>query len=701
MGTNKMVVAAAVLLVAGVAQADVFNMGGTRNPMTGEWTGLASVETVFVGDPGNAADTVAHSGNPAGQGSVAYTYNIGTYEVTAGQYTAFLNAVAMTDAYALYNTKMSDTSSGSGITRSGSAGTYAYAVNSNFANRPVNYVSWGDAARFANWLSNGQPTTGVQNASTTETGVYTLNGATTAAQLMAVSVPSAATRATWASGTTSKWLLTSEDEWYKGAYYKGGSTNAGYWDCPTRSNTGPGNNLADPSGNNANYYTGAGSYPIDSGKYTTVVGEFQNSPSPYGTFDQGGNVFEWNEANLYGSYRGMRGGSFITYGDSYLLAPERQYNDPSNEIDKIGFRVVQVPEPASIALLALGGVAILRRRRSRAVLPAVLAVILGLSGLASADTPAPWPTNWNNWNDPALWCTVGDPGNATDTTGYGAVVYTYKIGKFEVTAGQYTAFLNAVAATDTCALYNTKMWSDKYGCNIQQTGSSGSYTYIVASDYANRPVNFVSWGDAARFANWLTNGQPTGAQSLSTTENGSYYLNGATSETALMTVTRAANAKYVIPTENEWYKAAYYKGGSTNAGYWDYPTQSNTAPGRDMTDSSGNNANYDRLSGEPPIDSGEYVTTVVGEFQNSPGPYGTFDQGGNVWELDETNVGGARGLRGGSFGAAYFDLQAEYRIPGSPTREGYGWGFRIAEVPEPTSMVLLALGGLAVLRRRR
>jgi hypothetical protein len=73
--TWMMMVALAVM-TASVAHADVFNMGGTRNA-DGKWTGLASLETVPVGDAGNAADTAAHSGNSAGQGAVAYNYNIG------------------------------------------------------------------------------------------------------------------------------------------------------------------------------------------------------------------------------------------------------------------------------------------------------------------------------------------------------------------------------------------------------------------------------------------------------------------------------------------------------------------------------------------------------------------------------------------------------------------------------------------------
>ncbi|GAG10088.1 unnamed protein product, partial [marine sediment metagenome] len=88
----------------------------------------------------------------------------------------------------------------------------------------------------------------------------------------------------------------------------------------------------------------------------------ENSDSPYGTFDQGGNVWEWNEA-LIGSSRGLRGGSFNYYDDS-LHASHRGYSDPSGEYGLFGFRVSEVPEPATLTLLTLGGLAILRRRRS-------------------------------------------------------------------------------------------------------------------------------------------------------------------------------------------------------------------------------------------------------------------------------------------------------------------------------------------------
>ncbi|HOW74072.1 MAG TPA: SUMF1/EgtB/PvdO family nonheme iron enzyme [Phycisphaerae bacterium] len=320
-----------------------------------------TIQTVPVGNPGNVGELSGEGAGGYGPdricGAVDYTYNVGMYEVTAGQYTAFLNAVAGVDTYWLYNRSMSRLDNGSGITRSG-GGTvgnpYIYSVASDFANRPVNYVSYWDCCRFANWLHNGQPG-GAQGATTTERGAYTLDG------YNGFHGWTIQRNAGW------KWAVTSEDEWYKAAYYKGGATNAGYWDYPTSSDAAPGRDMTDASGNNANQRTGSGPYPIDSGKYTTVVGEFQNSDSPHGTFDQGGNVWEWNEAivsqDATYAYRGWRGGAFYNSG-YYLLASYRSWRNPAVEDNSIGFRVVQVPEPAAFTLLVLGGWAVIRRRRS-------------------------------------------------------------------------------------------------------------------------------------------------------------------------------------------------------------------------------------------------------------------------------------------------------------------------------------------------
>jgi len=305
---------------------------------------------------------------------------------------------------------------------------------------------------------------------------------------------------------------------------------------------------------------------------------------------------------------------------------------------------------------------------------------------------------------------VGDLRNADDTYGggYGGVDYAYRIGKYEVTAGQYAEFLNAVAGrVDTYGLYNDGMAIPYWGSDITKNGDgtiSDPYTYSVPPAAVNRPVNFVSWGDSARFANWMHNGQPEGAQDSSTTEDGSYSLGGATDTAALWAVTRNPNATWVIPTEDEWYKAAYYdpqKPGGV--GYWYYPTRSDTQPGRDLADVSGNNANY---GGDPrPIDP-PYSQTIVGQFLNSESPYGTFDQGGNEWEWTEALSGSTqRGRRGGSYNWEYKTLRASARMGADPAGNSQSIGFRVASIPEPSTAVLLGMGAVALLaygwRRRR
>jgi formylglycine-generating enzyme required for sulfatase activity len=319
---------------------------------------------------------------------------------------------------------------------------------------------------------------------------------------------------------------------------------------------------------------------------------------------------------------------------------------------------------------------------------------------------------------------VGNPGNAGEGSGggyggsgqdrvCGAVDYEYRIGKYEVTAGQYCEFLNAVAGVDTYDLYHPIMWTQGTGCKIERFAGSGTagdpYQYRVAADYADRPVNYVNWGNTVRFANWLHNGQPTGAQDLSTTEDGAYYLNDAVSSAALEAVTREADWQWAVPSEDEWYKAAYHKNDGVTGNYWDYPTGTDSQPSNDIiTPDPGNNACFsDPYPGGPSIGA-PYYRTKIGEFENSISPYGTYDQGSNVMEFTESRPWGdaCRGLRGGSMKELYFGLAANYRpdhlYPGLGKEFNYA-GFRVVQVPEPATLTLLAFGavGLAALCRRR
>jgi len=285
---------------------------------------------------------------------------------------------------------------------------------------------------------------------------------------------------------------------------------------------------------------------------------------------------------------------------------------------------------------------------------------------------------------------VGDAGNAYDTRAghahYGAVGYEYWIGKYEVTNAQYAAFLNAVAATDTYGLYNGNMGTSAQG-GITQSGSAGSYSYALKSGMENKPLCYVSFYDSLRFINWLHNGQPTGPQDASTTEDGAYAFSAYQTASG-----RKANALFWMPNNDEWYKAAYYKGGSLTAGYWEYATQSLTAPTLEPPPGATNSANHNYVVGSP------CYLNDVGAYTQSVTAYGTFDQNGNIYERTETPYETGTVVRGGSWDtgpSAAAGIGHALR-----DRETPRYGFRVAAesgaqpIPEPAGITMLL--GLAV-----
>lgn len=277
------------------------------------------------------------------------------------------------------------------------------------------------------------------------------------------------------------------------------------------------------------------------------------------------------------------------------------------------------------------------------------------------------------------WVTVGNAGNAPDPiTGFGAVSYEYRIGRYEVTNAQYAAFLNSVAASDPNGLYNTRMGSDPRG-GIIRSGTDGAYTYMVKPNMGNQPVNWVSWYDAARMCNWMTNGQGVGG-----TESGIYTLAGPTTVTAING--NLSNPKQVfIPNEDEWYKAAYHQpfsqGGDVDD-YWLYAIRSNSAPIPvaatiigDVASPAQNRVNFN-LGADWNGQNGN-VTTVGSTGSSSF--YGASDMNGNVWEWNETPIGNSRGLRGGCWDNFELNLRSTHRNFGSPSNEFDGVdGFRLA-----------------------
>lgn len=218
-------------------------------------------------------------------------------------------------------------------------------------------------------------------------------------------------------------------------------------------------------------------------------------------------------------------------------------------------------------------------------------------------------------------------------------------------------------------------------------------------------------------------------QNASTTEDGAYTLNGAITDAALSAVSRNAGARWFIPSESEWYKAAYYDARTTAQGgppadshYWAYPTQSNSTPYSDQPPGNGaptqsNTANYfsdDSISngyndgyavtGSAIRSGSQNYLTNVGAYTSATSAYGTFDQGGNVWEWNEASLGGtSRGVRGGSWADSSIYLPASFGFSNSSATESDVVGFRVATmVPEPSTGVLaiLACGLMSVLRKR-
>jgi len=627
-------------------------MGFMMSVSSGVGAEPVDMSMVVIDHPGNVADPLTRLGD------VGYAFKMGKFDVTDEQYAAFLNAVAQSDPHGLFNPKMATDPIVSGIARSGKSGHYRYSVTppagpiqiaaATTGKRPVSYVSWFDGARFANWMANGQPI-GRQSVRTTENGAYNLKDPRTR---RGFAVPKNAINPN--TGAPPIFSLPTESEFYKSAYYNPTLNNGtgGYTLYATNSNTSP-LNTPGAGPNLANVYAqGFFAVTKQSGlnpqaNYLTNVGSYTRSQGPYGTFDMNGSVWEFIAPATGGSpLVTLRGGGWTSYF-TYLQSDFSLIGSASGSAFNGGFR------------LASGA--------------------NSLSGL--------------NYE----LVKIGHPGNKKDKTGYGAVNKVFWMGKYEVTIAQYCSFLNAIAKTDTYGVYDPAMTSVLNSAGVQRSGSSGSYTYSPlnnAGDSAQRPITFVNWFDIARFANWMSNGQPEGPQNASTTEDGAYPLKGATQ--GYTTVRHALNPNtgaepiFFIPTEDEWYKAAYY-GPSLHmgaGGYYLYATRSNHAPGNQI----GNKPNmvnfiddysgtyFYSLTPTPRIEPDQNYLTDVGVYSGSPSYYGTFDQTGMLYQWNDLDgtASPTRSLRGGFYFAGGGAAQSVTSNLASPKREANDTTFRLS-----------------------
>ena len=643
-----------------------------------------TIETVRVRRAGNKPDTT-------GYGRVDSNYGIGKYEITISQYTAFLNAVAASDPYRLYNPSLMTNPINGGITRSGSDGSYVYTPIAGTDQLPITGVSWFDAARFVNWLDNGQPS-GASSEQTTEDGTYTLNGAINGLSSSRNSInPN--------TNTSPQYAIPTENEWYKAAFYnpdrKRGTDS--YYRYATQSNQAPGNKIGSDS-NQVNYILDAnGFYSITqqpfvntTQNYLSPVGSYTGSAGPFGTFDQNGGV--WEVLDNGGVNRRdvpLRGGAWTSLASllqsGYSIAAATE-----SEAVNAGFRIVQ-----------LGGKQTPERGQRAGQSSQKFAP-------ASEDTsPSKQPLQTNGIELDLI--TVGNPNNQADPlTGFGAVSDTFQISSNVITIGQYTTFLNAVAKRDRNNLFNPMMQRDLNVAGIERLGQPGNYKYRTINndgDSTDRPITYVSWLDAARFANWMSNGQPSGPQNNRTTENGAYNLKqnkGQAPERNAINPNPGQAPFFFLPTEDQWYKAAYFSPELNDAGgYYLYATQSNTAPTSTPSTGGSNEANlannfilyttqskvYDPLT--------NYLTDV-GTFSQSRSFYGTTDQAGLVYEWNDLNATPSplRGLRGGYwFSAGQSAVSTTYSVS-TIDRESSDAGFRIAAV-DPLSVMTQALVPMA------
>jgi len=269
---------------------------------------------------------------------------------------------------------------------------------------------------------------------------------------------------------------------------------------------------------------------------------------------------------------------------------------------------------------------------------------------------------------------VGNPGNPDDTTGSpnpaGRVDYGYRISKYEISETM-----------------------------IDVANTEGGLGLTKNTRGPDKPATSISWLEAATFINWLnTSKGHQAAYNIDSGGNFGLWSSGEAWQAGGENLFRHKDTVYFLPSMDEWYKAAYYD--PISGVYYDYPTGSDTAPTAVASGTTAGTAVYGQAFSTGPAD-----TTQAGGL----GPYGTMGQGGNVFEWEETEFdlvndsgSSARGIRGGSWFNFFSNvLSSSDRGFNSPAVEFVDIGFRVASIPEPSSLLLSVFTSAGLLMRRR
>jgi formylglycine-generating enzyme required for sulfatase activity len=348
-----------------------------------------------------------------------------------------------------------------------------------------------------------------------------------------------------------------------------------------------------------------------------------------------------------------------------------------------------VPEPAAgaLAVLALAAMAaaVRRNRRFASSGNSRSSFRIGTPLLVFAWMAAPLTASAVTIS----WVQVGAPGK-------GAVPYEYRIGKYDVTVSQYVEFLNAkdAAGSNPLGLYNSGMSDATHGGVSFDASANVGSKYGVTPGRGNHPVNYVTWYDAIRFANWLNNGQGD-----ADTETGAYTL-GPLGEIGVpldgMGITRNLDAAVHLPNFAEWTKAAYYD--ALRDSNFNYPTSRSAIPTASPPTAVGNCVNAENVVGN---------VTDVGAYTGTTSPCGAYDMAGNVGQwVDDLHGGppplGPREIGGSGFDGHIANMSYGHGSAADPTASFPTLGLRVASrVPEPGSCALAAMAAGAMCWRRR
>lgn len=207
--------------------------------------------------------------------------------------------------------------------------------------------------------------------------------------------------------------------------------------------------------------------------------------------------------------------------------------------------------------------------------------------------------------------TVGNPGNSNDagaggssfSSPYGGVDYVYRISTYAISQN-----------------------------NIDTATAAGLTNVTAGPHTGDRPAASISWYEAAAFVNWLNTSRGHQAAYDLTFDSGWSMTLWSTTDAWRLggeNLFRHKDAFYFLPSEDEWYKAAYHQNDGVTANYWDYATGSNTAPTPVASGTDSGTAVYDGQSGPADVN-----------LSGGLSPYGTMGQNGNVWEWSESAFDG-------------------------------------------------------------